>query len=746
MKRTALALLFFLSCTVLEAQTFINSRGFLVDNSLALVTVPSSSFQSPTRLNQAGLLVDASGAVVISALSPSGGGVGGSVVSVDATVPSWLAVSGVPILTSGTIAITAASAQTSHKVIGTGAGSTFGPVTLGTLDLPFTYSGNTVVLATTTGVLTAGHTLAIDASGNLIDGGVAPSSGTVTSVTFTGDGVVMSATPSAAVTTSGTVTAALATAAAHKVLGNFTGATAAPTYGSLTTAELPFTFSGNTTKLVTTTGALTNGNCVSIDASGNFVDSGGLCGGGGGGGSVTSVGLVLPSAFTVTNSPIVGAGNLTGTWNVAAANSVITSTAANTAAWGLINAGSSCGDSTHAISFSSTTHLFGCQAISQSVTFTGGLISASTLALTVAGTSGGFPYFSSGTTWASTGVMAAGLPIIGGGAGVSPTTGTVSGNSTKFVTTTGTLTNGHCVSIDANGNFVDSGSLGCASATPAGPVSHLQFNTAGSFGATDISYAANVYTPDSDNVTSLGSATLAFANVFTHALRIVPTGPLLFDGLGSNSCGTPTTNHYFFYLGDDTSKSVQISENNDTCRSVALWKTTTPTQLGLVFASSSVSPGGTVPHLDAGTAIKVDASGSFISTYNATATSGNGIPALLYASDVPARTSSIGATTMFTTPASGAYATGIFVVYADIVCTTGQATTTVGLTLSWNNGSASQTSVLIPTSSSCTTTGNEYSSVSFPIYSAASQAISFTTTAANFTTGAYQARIRLESK
>ena len=60
--------------------------------------------------------------------------------------------------------------------------------------------------------------------------------------------------------------------------------------------------------------------------------------------------------------------------------------------------------------------------------FTGGLIavsgspitSAGTLALTVAGTSGGVPYFSSGTTWASSGALTANAIVLGGGAGAAP--------------------------------------------------------------------------------------------------------------------------------------------------------------------------------------------------------------------------------------------------------------------------------------------------------------------------------------
>jgi hypothetical protein len=49
------------------------------------------------------------------------------------------------------------------------------------------------------------------------------------------------------------------------------------------------------------------------------------------------------------------------------------------------------------------------------------------------------------------------MPVIGGGVGAAPSVGSVSGNTTKFVTTTGALTATHCVDIDGNSNFVDSG-------------------------------------------------------------------------------------------------------------------------------------------------------------------------------------------------------------------------------------------------------------------------------------------------
>jgi len=65
-------------------------------------------------------------------------------------------------------------------------------------------------------------------------------SGTVSSVTFTGDGTVLSSTPSSAVTTTGTLTATLNTQAANEVLaGPASGSAAAPTFRALVTADLP---------------------------------------------------------------------------------------------------------------------------------------------------------------------------------------------------------------------------------------------------------------------------------------------------------------------------------------------------------------------------------------------------------------------------------------------------------------------------------------------------------------------------
>lgn len=90
--------------------------------------------------------------------------------------------------------------------------------------------------------------------------------------------------------------------------------------------------------------------------------------------------------------------------------------------------------------------------------FTGGLISvggspvttSGTLALTVAGTSGGIPYFSSASTWASSAALTANALVIGGGAGSAPATTTTGtgvltalginvGSAGAFVTFNGAL-------------------------------------------------------------------------------------------------------------------------------------------------------------------------------------------------------------------------------------------------------------------------------------------------------------------
>jgi hypothetical protein len=102
-------------------------------------------------------------------------------------------------------------------------------------------------------------------------------------------------------------------------------------------------------------------------------------------------------------------------------------------------------------------------------TFTGGIISvggspittSGTLALTVAGTSGGIPYFSSASAWASSAALTANALMIGGGAGLAPSTITT---GTGVVTALG-------MNTGSSGAFVvNGGALGTPS---SGTVTNL---------------------------------------------------------------------------------------------------------------------------------------------------------------------------------------------------------------------------------------------------------------------------------
>lgn len=198
--------------------------------------------------------------------------------------------------------------------------------------------------------------------------------------------------------------------------------------------------SGNTTTFATSTGSLVNGNCVSIDGNGNFIDAGGPCTTGGGGGTVSSstannVAYYPSTGTTVTGLPTASDGVLAtdGTGVPSITSTLPTAVQGNITTVGTISTGDWAGTAIPAIHGGT------------------GLTSF---------TSGGLLYSPTTTTVASSAALGTGLPLIGQGAGTAPTTGTKSGNTTKFVTTTGTLTSGDCATWDASGNAIDSGS-GC---------------------------------------------------------------------------------------------------------------------------------------------------------------------------------------------------------------------------------------------------------------------------------------------
>jgi hypothetical protein len=153
--------------------------------------------------------------------------------------------------------------------------------------------------------------------------------GTVTSVGLSLPAIFnVSGTP---VTTSGTLTASLASQTQNMVWASPNGVAGAPTFRSIVGADLPiFGASG------------------SSHAPGAVPDPGATAGttrflredatwavppGGGGSGTVTSVGLALPSSvFTITGSPVTGSGTLTGTFATQTAATVFAAPAGSTGA------------------------------------------------------------------------------------------------------------------------------------------------------------------------------------------------------------------------------------------------------------------------------------------------------------------------------------------------------------------------------------------------------------------------------
>ncbi len=153
-----------------------------------------------------------------------------------------------------------------------------------------------------------------------------------------------------------------------------------------------------------------------------------------------------------------------------------------------------------------------------SVSWTGGIVSVATAtttpAFTIAGTSGGIPYFSSASTWASSAALAANAIVIGGGAGVAPATTTT---GTGVVTAVGNAVN------TTGGLVTQSGTL-TASALLIGGGSGTAI-TSTTTGANVLTFLG---TPSSANLASAvtdetGSGALVFATSPTLVTPVLGT-------------------------------------------------------------------------------------------------------------------------------------------------------------------------------------------------------------------------------
>ena len=153
-----------------------------------------------------------------------------------------------------------------------------------------------------------------------------------------------------------------------------------------------------------------------------------------------------------------------------------------------------------------------------SVGFTGGLITVATAtttpAFTVAGTSGGIPYFSSASTWATSAALALNSLVIGGGAGVAPATtttgtgvltalGTNVGSAGAFVTFNGALgtpSSGTVTNLTGTASININGTVGATTAT-TGKFTTLEYTSTLTGGTGVVAIGTNqIYKAASGNV------------------------------------------------------------------------------------------------------------------------------------------------------------------------------------------------------------------------------------------------------
>jgi hypothetical protein len=221
--------------------------------------------------------ISSTGAALCS--TPAGAG---TVTSVGLSMPSWFSVASSPVIASGTIAVTGASTTANYVVASpNGSPGAVAPRALVAADIPTlnqntsgtagnvsgvvavanggtgstafttglpliggatvgqgTVSGNTTIFGTTSGALTSGHCVQIDASGNLTDSGAACSAGGSAITSLTSDVVASGPGAAAATIQPGVVTnAKLATMTTGTVKANISGGTTSPSDVGLTASN-----------------------------------------------------------------------------------------------------------------------------------------------------------------------------------------------------------------------------------------------------------------------------------------------------------------------------------------------------------------------------------------------------------------------------------------------------------------------------------------------------------------------------
>jgi hypothetical protein len=312
----------------------------------------------------------------------------------------------------------------------------------------------------------------------------------------------------------------------------------APVIGGGAGAPTSGTRSGNTTTFVTTTGTQTSGHCVSIDANGNHIDNGAACAVAGGSGTVNSGSTGQVGFYSSSGTAISGTPNLTissGVLTVGQANSILGEVLLEGSASGTITIAPQATAGTYNFNLPTAAGSSGQPLLSGG----GGAAAMSfgTLGPTAGGTglatgtSGGVLAFTGSTTIASSTVLSANNPVIGGGAGVAPSSGARSGNTTTFATTSGSLTSGDCAKIDPNGNIVDQGA---ACGTGSGTVNSGTAGQIARYGTSGTTLSGTNTSGTSATVaTAAGALTNGHCAQFDASGDVIDAGQSCSVGVGS---------------------------------------------------------------------------------------------------------------------------------------------------------------------------------------------------------------------
>lgn len=226
--------------------------------------------------------------------------------------------------------------------------------------------------------------------------------------------------------------------------------------------------------------------------------------------------------------------------------------------------------------------------------FTGGLISVSgspitttgTLALTVAGTSGGIPYFSSSSAWASSAALTQYGVVYGGGAGNAPVS-TAAGTTGQVLTAT---TSG-------------APTWATPTSTPAGSNTQVQYNNSGAFAG------SSSFTFDGTNLTTGGLNT---PNTFAFKNRLIDAG-FIINQRGYTSGTSLSSGSYGHdrWKGGGSGGTYTFTQGS---AGVPIVITITAGTIQQVIEGSNVAEGGTYTLSWTGTATARINSGSYTSS------------------------------------------------------------------------------------------------------------------------------------